>query len=72
MLRGLFAFVLTRFYAMASAAHRLEVELVGLAVNVDPDVRAVEDFTVEDLNRQRVLDHALQSALQRPRAIGGI
>ena len=54
------------------AGHGLEVELVRLAVYVDADVRAVQDFAVEDLDGERVLDHALQGALERTRAVGRI
>ncbi len=54
------------------STHRLEHQLIRLAVDVDLDVRAMQHFAVEDLDRQRVLDHALQSALERPRTIGRI
>jgi len=52
--------------------HGLEAELVRLAVHIDAHVRAVQDFAIEDLDGERVLDHALQRTLERTRAVGCI
>jgi len=35
-------------------AHRLKVQLVRLAVHVDPNMRAVQHLAVQDLDRQRI------------------
>ena len=42
--------------------------LAGFLVGVDDDVIAVQDFAVENLQRQRILHQLLDRALQRTRA----
>ena len=53
-------------------AHRLELQLVGFAVHVDAHMLAVLHFAVQDLDGQRVLNHALQGTLQGARTVGRI
>src|ERR1700749_4258680 len=49
----------------AGAARYLEGQRAAALVGVDFYFVAVQDFAVEDLHRQRVLDQLLQCALQR-------
>lgn len=39
--------------------HRLEHEFVRVAIHIDSHVGAIQHLTVKNLQRQRVLDHAL-------------
>jgi hypothetical protein len=54
------------------ACHRLKPQLARFAVHVDAHMRAVQHLAVENLHRQRILNHALQRPLQRTRAVGCI
>src|ERR1700743_2947398 len=49
----------------AGASRYLEGQRVAALVGVDFYFVAVQDFAIEDLHRQRVLDQLLQCALQR-------
>ena len=41
------------------AGHGLEEKLISFAVHIDAHMSAVENFAVEYLHRERVLNHAL-------------
>ena len=58
-----------RCYAIASRPIGSKYKLVRVAIHVDAHVRAVHHLAIQDLDRQRILNHALQSALQRTCAV---
>src|ERR1035437_3048252 len=63
-LRGELAFGLGWFFLAYAFAH-FELHLARLLVGVDDHVIAVEDFAVENLERERILHQLLDGSLQR-------
>ena len=50
------------WFLLADARADFERHLAGLLVSVDDDVVAVQDFAVEDLQRQRILHQLLDGS----------
>src|ERR1700744_5272077 len=58
-------------YRRVAPSH-FELELVVQRIGVDDHVIPVQDFAVEDLDRQRILNQPLDGPFQRTSAVGPV